>query len=206
MIKPRTARQVPELADAGPIRSICLNCPWVARSSRVHPTLLGTKACLTSKKNRRAFRTGRPAIERRHIAVVSKRCSESTTMPVVMVSVMMMMVVVAMVVTVPPPETGTRNHDHAAACATVPMAPVRWNVMRGTGNAVHLLNRRKVFDRTLHDSGSAERDRLRTIGERARYQQCGHGRNAQEQLTHLVSVLLRYSPHASHHTPSMQSL
>jgi hypothetical protein len=86
-------------------------------------------------------------------------------MPVVMMMVPMMMVpMVTVVMTVP---VAARNDDHAAACATVGPPPVGRDMMPPTGNAVHTVNHREIFNRARDAGRGTDAGRIGTLGERA---------------------------------------
>jgi hypothetical protein len=82
--------------------------------------------------------------------------------PMMMVPMMMMMVPVVTVVPV-----AARNDDHAAACATVSPPPVGWDMMPPTGNAVHTVNHREIFNRSRDAGWGTDAGRIGTLGERA---------------------------------------
>lgn len=109
-----------------------------------------------------------------------------------MPAVVVVPVVVMMTVPMAP-----RIHDHSTARTAVRTAPVSRIVMPPAGNAVHLVNNRQTFGCAQQAGRRADGDRLGTLGERTRNQQCGDGRNAQKQFAHrstFLRVLVMYRP------------
>ncbi len=84
--------------------------------------------------------------------------------PMMMVPMMMVVPVVTVVMTMP---VTARNDDHAAARATVGPAPVGWDMMPPTGDAVHPVNHREIFNRARDAGRGTDAGRIGTLGERA---------------------------------------